>query len=53
MRYLIPFALLLALAGCTNWDWKQTVRSALESGCNSVGNCGVPCDSNPTEGWCQ
>jgi hypothetical protein len=49
----LPLALLLLLAGCADWDWKQSVRSALESACNSVGNCAVSCDSNPTEGWCQ
>ena len=53
MRVALPLALLLLLAGCADWDWKQSVRSALESACNSVGNCSVPCDSNPTEGWCQ
>jgi hypothetical protein len=53
MKRLVPIVLLLLLAGCANWDWKQSVRSALESACNSVGNCAVPCESNPTEGWCQ
>lgn len=53
MKALVPFVLLLLLAGCADWDWKQSVRSALESACNSVGNCAVSCDANPTEGWCQ
>jgi len=53
MKRLAPLALLLLLAGCADWDWKQSVRSALESACNSVGNCAVSCDVNPTEGWCQ
>ncbi len=30
MKRLIPLALLLLLAGCADWDWKQSVRSALE-----------------------
>ena len=53
MRLVLSIALLLLLAGCADWDWKQSVRSALESACNSVGNCAVSCDGNPTEGWCQ
>ena len=27
---LVLFIALLLLAGCANWDWKQSVRSALE-----------------------
>ena len=53
MLRAVPFALLLLLSGCAGWDWKQSVRSALESACNTVGNCAVSCDANPTEGWCQ
>lgn len=53
MIRVLPLALLLLLAGCAGWDWKQSVRSALESACNSAGNCAVSCDANPTEGWCQ
>ena len=53
MRYVVPLAVLLMLGGCQSWSWRDFGRSLLESACNSVGNCGVPCDSNPTEGWCQ
>jgi hypothetical protein len=53
MKHLAAVALLLLLAGCANWDWRQSVRSALESGCNSVGNCAVSCDGREPDGWCQ
>ena len=53
MRIGLVALLLLFLTGCADWDWKRSVRSALESACNSIGNCAVSCDSNPTEGWCQ
>lgn len=57
MRSLAILAVLLMLAGCQSsgagWDWRSAGRSLLESACNSVGNCAVSCEANPTEGWCQ
>ena len=53
MKYVLSAALLLLLAGCADWDWKQSVRSALESACNSVGNCAVSCNGRESDGWCQ
>jgi hypothetical protein len=50
---LAAVVVLLILAGCQSWDWREAGRSLLESACNSVGNCAVSCTSNPTEGWCQ
>jgi hypothetical protein len=43
MRYLIPMALLLVLAGCASWDWRAAGRSLLQSTCYSIGNCASPC----------
>jgi hypothetical protein len=53
MRAVLSVALLLFLAGCAAWDWKQSVRSALESACNSAGNCAVSCSGREPDGWCQ
>lgn len=53
MTRFVSIAVLLLLAGCANWDWKQSVRSALESACNSVGNCAVSCAGRDPDGWCQ
>lgn len=52
MRLVLVIVLLL-LVGCANWNWKQSVRSALESACNSVGNCAVSCGGRESDGWCQ
>ena len=51
MRLLLPLALLLLLAGCAEWDWKRSLRSALESACNSVGNCAISTGIAPLAGW--
>lgn len=53
MRWLMPLAAMLLLAGCAHWDWRATGRSWLESLCNSFGNCAVACTPGEPEGWCQ
>lgn len=53
MRWLMPLAMMLLLAGCAHWDWRATGRSWLESLCNSFGNCAVACTPGEPEGWCQ
>jgi hypothetical protein len=53
MRYLFLIALIATLTGCSNWDWRETGRSLLESACNSFGNCGVSCTEGEPDGWCQ
>ncbi|HYE00732.1 MAG TPA: hypothetical protein VEH84_15230 [Alphaproteobacteria bacterium] len=41
-RALALIALLLAppLAGCADWNWRETGRAALLSLCRSAENCG-------------
>ena len=53
MKYVIPIAVLLMLAGCTHFDWRATGRSWLESVCNSFEDCAVKCQPGEPEGWCQ
>jgi hypothetical protein len=43
---LATLALLLAgLAACTDWNWREAGRGALEATCRSADNCNRSCDS--------
>ena len=56
-RCLAVLAAALLLSACANWDtdwdWRSSGRSVLESVCNSFGNCGVACTDEEPAGWCE
>lgn len=48
MKRLMAIVLLAMLAGCASWNWHDFGQSLMQSLCDSVEPCSVPCDAGDT-----